>query len=452
MSTSSSEIGDDFQDPQAPEPVEGETDIRDPGEALFTSQNPAEARAATRRKRYSLTAEDDLDHFEDLKEASHEAYQKWLPRRQERFWRLARELYKESYELMKVMHERLDEHDQRTIQTDRRITELLDTQNTLELKLDTVEIEVEQYKDTIKDKNAVIQHLETRSLPHRETTPFEGESVKVHRIDDPAKFSDEKGEIDYEEWRAEMRTKIELDHRHMPTEERKIAYVFSRTAGEARQKIFDKYVDKTFQTWDEVIKLLDRRFDSPHKREEHEREFANLTLYGTSFHKFLSSFETLVRSLKYDDDKKKTELVKRLTNQYLNPIVPKIHTSTFDQLIEELQLYDKTFELQKTGNFNRQRNKDKHTMETAQTSNTPVKRIYNTGTPRGGDQVPLRTQDERKALQEANLCYKCCMPGHQRPQCTEAKWLPVPNNLIVGPTKNRNSAVNQNQPGRQSEN
>ena len=81
MSTSSSEIGDDFQDPQAPEPVEGETDIRDPGEALFTSQNPAEARAATRRKRYSLTAEDDLDHFEDLKEASHEAYQKWLPRR-----------------------------------------------------------------------------------------------------------------------------------------------------------------------------------------------------------------------------------------------------------------------------------------------------------------------------------------------------------------------------------
>ena len=62
-----------------------------------------------------MTAEDDLDHFEDLKETSYEAYQKWLPRRQERFWRLARELYKESYELIKVIHERLDEHDQRTI-------------------------------------------------------------------------------------------------------------------------------------------------------------------------------------------------------------------------------------------------------------------------------------------------------------------------------------------------
>ena len=89
MSTSSSEISDDFQDPQVPEPVKGKTDIRDLGEVLFTSQNPAEVRTVTRRKRYSLTAENDLDHFKDLKEASYEAYQKWLPKRQERFWRLA---------------------------------------------------------------------------------------------------------------------------------------------------------------------------------------------------------------------------------------------------------------------------------------------------------------------------------------------------------------------------
>ena len=149
---------------------------------------------------------------------------------------------------MKVIYKRLDEYNQRTIQTDRRITELLNTQNTLELKLNTVEIKVKQYKDTIKDKNAVIQYLETRSLLYRETTPFEGELVKVYRINDPAKFSDEKGEINYKEQRAEIRTKIELDYRYIPIEERKIVYIFSRTAREARQKIFDKYVDKTFQT------------------------------------------------------------------------------------------------------------------------------------------------------------------------------------------------------------
>ena len=97
------------------------------------------------------------------------------------------------------MYERLDEHNQRTIQTDRRITELLDTQNTLELKLNTVEIKVKQYKDTIKDKNAVIQYLETRSLLYREITPFEGELVKVYRIDDLTKFLDEKKEINYKE-------------------------------------------------------------------------------------------------------------------------------------------------------------------------------------------------------------------------------------------------------------
>ena len=100
---------------------------------------------------------------------------------------------------MKVIHKRLDEHDQRTIQTDRRITKLFDIQNTLELKLNTVEIKVKQYKDTIKDKNAVIQYLETRSLPYRETTPFEEELVKVHRIDDLTKFLDEKKEINYKE-------------------------------------------------------------------------------------------------------------------------------------------------------------------------------------------------------------------------------------------------------------
>ena len=116
------------------------------------------------------------------------------------------------------MYERLDKHNQRTIQTDRRITELLDTQNTLELKLNTVEIKVKQYKDTIKDKNAVIQYLETRSLPYREITPFEGELVKVHRIDDLAKFLDEKGEINYKEQRAEIRTKIELDYRYILTD------------------------------------------------------------------------------------------------------------------------------------------------------------------------------------------------------------------------------------------
>lgn len=329
-------------------------------------------------------------------------------------------------------------------------------------------------QDLIMDRNTEIKTLERqlilfnehRANNSRGENPGSEISVSHHRprvqlMKDPVEYSDEKGEIIYEDWKIEMKNKMSVDEASMPTVQRQIAYIFERTkaGSEAKEVLRPGYNDGEFDTVEQVWKLLDETFENPNKMEDAEKEMKKLHQRGNAFHVFVAKYKRLCKTLEYSKDKKKDEFVKRLTSGFRLAVGIHIYTMEFDDIVSALTKYSKTEEASKSMNETLASTDSKNAKKTSTSTTTTTTQNTTTGSIRtpfdpnatrasayerlvkkqndGTFKGIFRTESEKSALREAGLCFKCIKPNHGRDtnggfiECPEKEWLPMPTKLIV---------------------
>ncbi|KAF4627010.1 hypothetical protein G7Y89_g11143 [Cudoniella acicularis] len=134
----------------------------------------------------------------------------------------------------------------------------------------------------------VERHSEAPTITSQKTS-------RSARLPDPDKLSDG---IDptFEYWEVEIDSKLQVNADHFETEAARMAYIFSRTQGDARKHLFPRYNNRTlaslkFSTAQAMVDYLAEIYTNPHRTRDAEVEYNDLKMGdGQSFHEFKTQF------------------------------------------------------------------------------------------------------------------------------------------------------------------
>jgi hypothetical protein len=98
----------------------------------------------------------------------------------------------------------------------------------------------------------------------------------------------------FKSWLAEIRSKFDVNRDHYDIELARIAYIFSRTMGTAKEHLQPRYKsddDVEFQTAKEIIDYLKEIFTNPFEQRTADQQFKDLIIQkDKAFHDFYILF------------------------------------------------------------------------------------------------------------------------------------------------------------------
>ena len=171
--------------------------------------------------------------------------------------------------------------------------------------------------------------------PDREgtTESLRMHSGKSHKMPDPERYATAGGDVEFESWRIELENKLMVNDDHFNSEAAKIAYVYSRTKGEAQAHLTHARSHTIFRTATEAMNYLEEMYGDRNKRQKARRRWIKLRMgVDDKFNNFMSTFQMLASILQYSHreqtDALKDMLPDRLRNVWeacpFEPPMPKI--------------------------------------------------------------------------------------------------------------------------------
>jgi hypothetical protein len=167
-----------------------------------------------------------------------------------------------------------------------------------------------------------------RSLARNETPSG---AYKSSKIPDPPVLTDGKDPT-FESWKLQIRDKLRTNADHFPTDEAKMAYVFSRTGGDAQKHLQPRYDEESqdqFDTDHEMITYLASIYEDPHRVQNARLEYKSLMMKTTeTFADFHTRFLHLAGQAKIPQDDLRPDLFDKLTLELQRTVLPVYSTLT----------------------------------------------------------------------------------------------------------------------------
>src|SRR5690606_2133797 len=132
-------------------------------------------------------------------------------------------------------------------------------------------------------------------------------SARREKIPDPVLFSGEGGQKAFDEWLASMVIKFDIDSDRFDGNRHKLAYLFGRTEGAAKQLLkpyFSSDASIALDNVESAYKILRQQFEDPDRIRTAEFEIKRLRQRNSPFSEYLSQFTRLAAELNWNDEAK----------------------------------------------------------------------------------------------------------------------------------------------------
>jgi hypothetical protein len=279
---------------------------------------------------------------------------------------------------------------------------------------------IEGLKAELQAQKSVVKYLEQREAPQTQDRSKE--------IDVPVPELSDNKDPTFENWKAQIEGKFDVNQRLFPTERSKMVYLFGKTAGDAQTHLAARYQSKedSFATAQEMIDHLATVYDDPHKVLNARTDFKKLLMRpSATFHNFYTNFLHLAGAGKIPVEDYRTELYDKLTIDLQKAVLPTYGSlTTYRQLADQCLLLDRELKRirERTDRIqNRQATSSqiqKPVATTTQPADTPR---ATTPRPQAFADRPRPSYDsaDRQALSRAGACFKCRQPGHRAVECPQ---------------------------------
>jgi hypothetical protein len=182
---------------------------------------------------------------------------------------------------------------------------------------------IEDLEAEVRTKTGIISYLETR-----EGQPYH---TPTKEIDVPVpELSDNKNPT-FENWRAQIEGKFDVNKKLFTTERAKIVFLFGRTAGDVQAHLQPRYNDNEgcFLTAQDMIDHLASIYVDPHKTSNARLEFRKLNMRpANAFSEFYTKFLHLAGAGKVAAEDYRTDLYDKLTIELQKAVLPTYNTLT----------------------------------------------------------------------------------------------------------------------------
>jgi hypothetical protein len=321
------------------------------------------------------------------------------------------------------------------------LTELEDTQkcyeqltilwNALRQMVDAVDEEgterqkLRQQVLELKEELLEAKESAVRSGPRNTTdsdTSQRSERMKRSaKMPDPPALSDGVSPT-FDSWLIKMEHKLRSNADHFEDEQDRIAYVFSRTEGNASEHLeprMSRNSNERFATAEEALDYLTAIYVDPNRemsdRDDYRRLFMNK---DTNFSDFHTKFRQLAMRASIPPASWQDDFYSKLPYDLQRALAPmRVTIRSFDELVNHCRATDQSLkridERQNRGRTPRNRSNPTTTAPAAS----------NTRALAGGRATPSRTLDAEKRDQymKEGRCFKCHELGHISRECPKKK-------------------------------
>src|SRR5690606_33397785 len=200
-------------------------------------------------------------------------------------------------------------------------TRLDELKTALELDTQAKNNEIKALKETIANQDTTYANLyasyeeQGQSLTRPEkvvdalpaASASGNSSVRREKIPDPVLFSGEGGQKAFDEWLASMVIKFDIASDRFDRNRHKLAYLFGRTEGAAKQLLkpcFSSDASIALDNVESAYKILRQHFEDPDRIRTAEFEIKRLRQRNSPFSEYLSQFTRLAAELNWNDEAK----------------------------------------------------------------------------------------------------------------------------------------------------
>jgi hypothetical protein len=316
-------------------------------------------------------------------------------------------------ELFSIMNNALQQRDQQHERSQKKLQSQQAEIDQLNMKLDMLHT---QYAEKNADMQDVERELFVALRANQRAgsmAPSSYRDAKSKALPDPPKFSDNINPT-FEDWEKEMLGKFRVNNDHYGDDNMKMAYIFNRTEGAARQHLQPRYLTGEpgeFATADEMIGHLRIIYTDHFKQENALRAYKKRKMKTTErFMDFYTELLQLGGKAKVSPDNYLYDIKEKITIKLREALLP---TQSQHHTYEELAKY-----LTSLDNAGKELDQDKERQAAAvarrraatpQASRAPY-------SPAGGQPVPAYVKQE----QQSGSCHYCHKPGHFVKDCPTA--------------------------------
>lgn len=308
----------------------------------------------------------------------------------------------------------------------------------------TVGIERAAYALEMRKNLALSQRLDRLidALPtvgtHHDTEHRHGKAEKSTKLPHPWEFDGSKEmRPTFDAWLSKLKSKLERNRDHYPTDADQMAYVETRVSGLAHKHLAPRMKEgasNQFQTAKEMLETLTQAYGDPDPKATARAKLAKLYQGTTPFVDFWCEFQEIQAELDQDEETRMEEVRCRISPELMAAVVS-VHATTAEELAKECLIIDRR--LQRVTEAKKKMTrfasaKDyaaKQTFNTRSTGSVPTS-VPSTATTAGSaSTTTIRTREghrrqetpaERAARLSATTCYKCTKKGHLARDCPDA--------------------------------
>jgi len=262
---------------------------------------------------------------------------------------------------------------------------------------------------------------------NREDTAATNASQPVQRsakFRDPPQLSDGINPS-FRKWVMQMEHKFEVNNDHFASDRAKVEYIVDRVDGEAYE-IIESYLEADHRSSSaELIELLSKRFNDPHRRFKAKDQLAKLAMKPFSdFSTHSSEFIRLANVAQIPKEQWKEDLHSTLYSKLKSTMI--LYRSNTHVNFEEYcnVAQEMAYGLKQENEESRERRETKRQQAQTQTRNNPSQKAPRALTPTPSPTTqpvkPQDTQGNRRPRSEIT-CYTCGKKGHIQPNCPEKK-------------------------------
>jgi hypothetical protein len=149
----------------------------------------------------------------------------------------------------------------------------------------------------------------------------------------------------FDNWKLQLRDKLEVNADHFPTIRVRMAYVFGRTGGDAQTHLRPRYAEESahaFESDDEMVAHLASIYEDPYKVQNARLDYRSLMMKPSeSFTDFQTRFLHLAGQARISADDLVPDLFDKLTLDLQRAVLPTYpNLRTLKELMQQCQALD----------------------------------------------------------------------------------------------------------------
>ena len=245
---------------------------------------------------------------------------------------------------------------------------------------------------------------------HAESAP------KSKKIPDIAEWSGGTPQ-QFRSWQTDLRVKMRANADHFPQDSLKTAYILSRLREEPREYIEAFLDDELAISFDEILKLLVKRYDDPNRLQTARTEYSSLKQLSTDLPTFLGNFYRLAAAARIPEDWQMADLKNKLNDRFHARITGQRFTD-LAEMVHFLEDVDHDMKIRDRDKVNRPNSRKPGV-------NRPIGTTSGQGRQTSYSKASSEEPTEKREGQRGPaICWRCQQEGHISRNCPQAKVEP----------------------------